>query len=432
MVGDNERSDWQIPHDMGAGTIHILKPVEMARGLPRMRKLIENYEKCNDLNKALTLGLVVQHNFSPMTFSNFDSTALVQPMPFKIGYSVVGPILASFSQWLVNTSVDDGVKDLFFLAREGQIMKQAYDLWTDDLDEAPSSKYLILSRRTVSIPTIQDFNDIIRIASPDYLDGSIEQFLHIRFGLQLDNETWHHLDKKLGWPSNRRVNVIQQKSDHLLPLLEELEPEILSRSRQEFAGLSDYIRSIGVGNSVGHALVDIGYGGTVQSCLNRIVKNPINGYYMITDKRSEQVADEFNVNLRGCFIEKIDASFPRGPGLMPIFYKMSFDLEKLLSSNEPQIIYYVTDEKGSATPLYQSLTDAETLSSGCRKEIQDGALKFIHDAAEIRKNIYKNFEPCCEVAKQLFDELMASRSNNELEIFDKIQLDDYYCGRGVV
>ncbi|ASY47156.1 hypothetical protein CJD35_22090 (plasmid) [Sphingobium xenophagum] len=34
MIGDNERSDFQIPANMGIRTIHLLKPVNIMRAIP--------------------------------------------------------------------------------------------------------------------------------------------------------------------------------------------------------------------------------------------------------------------------------------------------------------------------------------------------------------------------------------------------------------
>ena len=64
MVGDNERSDLQIPLDLGANALHTLRATDIARSLPRWRRLLENTEQQGNLHDQLTLGLVLQENFA--------------------------------------------------------------------------------------------------------------------------------------------------------------------------------------------------------------------------------------------------------------------------------------------------------------------------------------------------------------------------------
>ena len=55
MIGDNEHSDIQIPHDMGMNVWHVMRPVELARSIVRLTPLVDHALIGKDLNEELAL-----------------------------------------------------------------------------------------------------------------------------------------------------------------------------------------------------------------------------------------------------------------------------------------------------------------------------------------------------------------------------------------
>jgi len=127
MIGDNERSDVQIPTDKEMSVIHLLRPVELARGLPRFTNLITSHENKQDVDAEISLGLVVRKNFAPIQFPNLDPKSLVEVTPFNLGYSLIGPLLVSFAQWLLKRANEDGIDRFYFLSREGKPIKAIFE-----------------------------------------------------------------------------------------------------------------------------------------------------------------------------------------------------------------------------------------------------------------------------------------------------------------
>jgi hypothetical protein len=113
-------------------------------------------------------------------------------------------------------------------------------------------------------------------------------------------------------------------------------------------------------------------------------------------------------------------------------YRYSFEVEKLLSSNDPQLEYYELDAKGSLRGIYRDLESLETMANSTRDEIRRGALQYAIDAAMIRDKVYPAFEPSVWTAKNIIETFLQDRSSSENEFLSKIVLDDYYCGRGLV
>ena len=427
MVGDNERSDWQIPGDKGAVCIHVLKSLEFARGLPRFHSLIEKNEGSGDLNCELTLGLILQQNFSAICYSRLDPASLVKPTPFNIGYSLIGPLLVGLAQWLVENARSDGIDRFYFLAREGQLIKRVYDLWIDGLEDTPQTDYLILSRRAVSVPMIKNLEDILSIARNKYYQNTISNFLYERYGLKLGGARWAQLNDRLQWGSNSMVEVHNGNIDHLLPLLNALQTEIIANGAIEHGALKHYLNTMGLEGPGRQAVVDIGYGGSIQDYLNRLVATPMHGYYMITDAVSAKVHQKYGVNIRGCYLQNVERTSTSAQ-----MYLHSFELEKMLSSSDAQIVCYKLDQHNKLTAHHRELTKEETDCSSFRTELQEGVIRYASDARNIRDRILPSYKPSREVAKQLYDAFIMQLSPKEAVMLRKVVLDDHYCGRGVV
>lgn len=428
MVGDNERADYQIPFDMGVVVIHLLRPVEFARGGGRFRALIESNEGLVDINRELTLGLVVLQNFSAVSYPQLDPDSLLPtPTPFNVGYSLIGPLLVGFSQWLVDIALSDEIDHFYFLSREGQLIKQVYDIWNEGMEERPQADYLIVSRRAVSVSAIKNIEDICNIAKDRYFPNTIRNFLYERYGLELPTERWNQLTEQMQWRINSTVEVNHQQIGHLLPLLEELESEILAEAKLERGAMTHYLSAMGVVETGRHAVVDIGYGGTIQNYLNQLVPTPVHGYYLVTDERAVRVAKEHEVLIRGCYLENI-----KQDSSAPMMYQHSFELEKLLSSSDAQIVRYELDQENNLIAHHRELSKDETECVSFRTELQEGVTRYARDAKDLRDRILPGYKPSCELAKQLYEAFITQLSPQENNLLKQVVLDDHYCGRGVV
>jgi FMN phosphatase YigB (HAD superfamily) len=427
MVGDNERSDLQIPADMGASFIHLLKPVELARGLPRFSDLIARHEQSGDVDAEITLGLVVRKNFDRVAFPGFDPSSLVSVTPYNVGYSLAGPLLVSFARWLLQKVREDGMDRLYFLSREGKLIKRVYDYWVEGEKDAPQSEYLVVSRRTAGVAGIETMDHILGIARTIYFPNTLGSFLHTRFGLSLKDERWHEISRSLGWKSMSEVQVEDRQIKHLIPLLSELQTEIFAKARKERADLLRYLKEMNLSLDGRQAVVDVGYGGSVQGYLNRLLSRKVHGYYLMTDERAENMPETHDVLLRGCFYENV-----RQSSNAPVMYRESFNLERLLSSDEPQVEHYETDVAGDVKGRYRELVPAETACADLRIALQQGAMDYAKDARAIRETLLPDFQPSCWTARMLMESFLVQTSEMEQQFLSKIVLDDHYCGRGLV
>ena len=214
---------------------------------------------------------------------------------------------------------------------------------------------------------------------------------------------------------------------HLLPLLNNLEERIFSNALKERLGLMTYLESSGLFDEKMTGVVDIGYSGTIQRSLNELLEKKIHGFYLATSRKAGLVSVLYKVIVSGCFAHQV-GSVENGPAIL----SRSFDLERLLSSSDPQVVTYCKDENGSPLARYNPLSPEELASKGVRDEIQRGAMAFIKDAISVRQDLLPDFVVSAAFANQLYETFVSHHSDSEEQILKAIVLVDHYCGRGLV
>jgi predicted HAD superfamily hydrolase/LmbE family N-acetylglucosaminyl deacetylase/glycosyltransferase involved in cell wall biosynthesis len=429
MIGDNEHSDVQIPDNLGMMLLHIMRPVELAKAIPRLSPLIESSLYSNDLNRQLTIGMIAQANFHPVFFPNFDPADLVPATPWAVGFTIAGPVVLSFVQWLAEKAVTDGMQRLYFLAREGQTLKIVYDQWVSNNASAIASDYLVLSRRAITVPMISNLDDILQIARVQYFPNLLSEFIQERYGLQLSDEEYEELARRGLWSKNKLVAVDNGQVDHLIPVLQALEMRILEIAQSERPGLLAYLNNLGLNMAANAAIVDIGYSATVQGYLNEMINQKINGYYLMTRKRAEQVSSQYKVITEGYYCQYIN---PDIHSHSPAILRESFSLEKLLSSDDAQIVKYLQTDNGEIHPEFRQLANEERQSAVTRAEIRQGIMDFVYQSITIRDKLVGDFKVPPDIATGLFEEFIEHPSQAEKDILSALVLDDHYCGRGIV
>jgi hypothetical protein len=149
---------------------------------------------------------------------------------------------------------------------------------------------------------------------------------------------------------------------------------------------------------------------------------------MITDQRAIKVAQRHNVAIHGCYMENVE----QDPTTSPLLYRHSFELEKLLSSSDAQVVHYKLNQKNNLMAHYRDLSNDEIGCANFRVELQQGVIRYASDARSIRERILPSYKPSCAIANQLYEAFIMQQSQLEIELLRKIALDDYYCGRGIV
>ena len=92
---------------------------------------------------------VVANKIFDHPYPTFNSDSDFNSDPYYIGYYALGMHTFSLVHWLLNNVSDKGYKTIYFMARDGYLPYQAYNLMKDCFPAAPGSDYLYASRRSL-------------------------------------------------------------------------------------------------------------------------------------------------------------------------------------------------------------------------------------------------------------------------------------------
>lgn len=282
-IGDNYQSDLVMAKNNGLTTYYYESP--MARALKdklfQREKLskIFSQNKSNSLHESVYLATVINKYYAqvhPKQKNNFW---------YDLGFKNLGILFLSFAGWLGEIINRDGIEKIFFLSRDGYIMKRVYDAIAQVYLDIPEADYLYASRRALNIPSIVEVNDV----ALNFLMGgtstlTVSQFLARaglepeQYRLQLIQVGLNNLDEEIIAPWQ------YQKLKKFYKLIAKDIKKVASAERDE---LCKYLESMEFFDRQKIAIVDIGWQGTMQYSLAQVIKTlekevDIKGYYFAT------------------------------------------------------------------------------------------------------------------------------------------------------
>lgn len=281
-IGDNFKSDYVNALRCGMNAYHY-KP-EVLSEFKNIEDKNNNdliYRTLNSISKAL---------------AKKDSYS------YNLGLRAFGPLLASFCQWLNFEFKKNNIKKIYFLSRDGLIVKEIFDQ-TDTFNY--HTQYLFASRRSWIVPLLwkhPELSDILaRISMSPRITIGI--FLN-RVGLKPDR--YIDLLDSFGLV----IDTFYKKEDlfkdkRFIELFEIIKQDIIDNSKNEYLALKKYILDNVSNEKI--ALVDIGYNGTMQYAIEELLKeihieSKIVGYYVGLNPKAQLIL-EHKINAKGFIYE---------------------------------------------------------------------------------------------------------------------------------
>lgn len=146
--GDNQYTDVDVPKKLG---IHAIK-YDYSQLKPYEKKAIEKYpgdyqlQRCIGISRALRL--------------TYKSPKL------QLGISLGGPVLYPYVRWILDQAIKDHIETLYFIARDGYVLKKIADILIQILGLPIKTKYFYCSRKSLRDPYFNKENQhITEIAS---------------------------------------------------------------------------------------------------------------------------------------------------------------------------------------------------------------------------------------------------------------------------
>lgn len=270
-IGDNLKSDFRMAQHIGMDAVHISKNLALNQFIDK-----EAYRADTDYRNLCAF--INNH----ANLHSWDALHPKEPLDYfaQAGYEAEGPVLYGFVKWLQEQFEKDHIEKVFFLARDGQIMQQAYNMFLGTLPNT----YMYASRQALIVPYLWMESEIESLSSIMYLPKytTISSFLkHI--GLPVIKFLPYY--KKIGLDIEMKYewDKLVKNPDFLTVYNQYVKPPMIEKSKVQYQYLLQYLKQIGFSGKV--AIVDIGWFGHMQYALQNIVKQSgisveIHGYYL--------------------------------------------------------------------------------------------------------------------------------------------------------
>lgn len=155
-IGDNIDSDIEIPKRLGieANRPYYTELMDIEKGIL----------KSEEDNADIQLLLGISKN-TRLLYENDNSA--------KVGSSLGGILLGGYVRWILNDALKRKLKTLYFVARDGFVLKQLADVFISNLKLPIKTKYIYGSRKAWRMPSQVidglDVMDIFKVSTPDFL-----------------------------------------------------------------------------------------------------------------------------------------------------------------------------------------------------------------------------------------------------------------------
>ena len=260
-IGDNIKSDIHQANKCGISSIYVKR-----KDLKKRKK--QWYQEKKLSLSILNLYISNNNYYKDDIFSN-------------VGFSAFGPLLFGFMEWIHDSIKKKGYEKVYFLSRDGYIMKQAYDSLYGM--ENIKTFYFYASRRALQGAAIHLNPEFDIVLNSMYIPRSVSlKWLIERWGLDeemyedvLENESIDLSDEFDG-----KTLLYNHK---IRSIFEKLKSRIIENSRVEYLNFCKYLEKMEFNEKV--AIVDIGWYGNMQNSLQTMLKNmklavEIEGYYL--------------------------------------------------------------------------------------------------------------------------------------------------------
>lgn len=261
-IGNSFKADFWVPKCLG------IKSIKCATYKNRLQREYKNCLGAEQLSYELLQSFL--NNHTPKTSDN---------QYYKFGYEVFGPLLYGFIRWLHEETKRDNIEQIFFVSRDGYIMKKLYDQMDYDIP----AFYFEASRRSLRVPRYNrscSYEDIIKTLTVPNMTNVIQ--IMDSFGLEYSDyireitECGITIDEQV----KRDCLSENKKFRKLFDLIKE---SLFDNAENETHTLLKYLLRYDFSKKT--AIVDIGWGGSMQMYLLDSLKDmgincDMTGYYV--------------------------------------------------------------------------------------------------------------------------------------------------------
>ncbi len=383
-IGDNYYSDY----------LQVLKYKKDAINILSGREYLKDYYEVqvNNINDSIVSGTL----YNKFLFNSPFFNKYLVSNNFKLYGYLFAPVFITFFNWFSKNNNSDKI---LFISREGYYLQKIYKVYCQLLNiREVDNIYFLASRRATSLASCTNIDNLIELLDLLY-NGTIYHLFINRYGIKLNNE----VDDTITLP---------QDKDKVIKLVKKYADEILKGAKKEKKNYLKYIRHILPDiDEKTISIVDVGYSGTTQYYLSKILNKKIQGYYFTVTNNLRP--KKIGCKIIGCFNVNEDGYIDENN----IVYLKTLLLEAILSAPFGQLIKF--DIEGN--PIY---TDGEynKRKSKYLDQVYLGIIEGMHDLYGVvdinRKFIIEHYKFICCFFK------------NNKDINKILNMDDNFCCDG--
>lgn len=236
----------------------------------------------------------------------------------QLGAVFLSPVLTYFNQHLL-THQPAG-RPLFFLAREGYWLQQAFQRYAQAQQREADTRYLLVSRAflfKIGLLQPQTYPYSLNFK----FSGTLHELMRSRFMLSDTKIRQVFTEKEFS-----KQLLLPQQLDKVSALLQDKIPQLTPVISTSSDAYRHYLTELGFFEHGVVDVVDLGYGGTIQTLLSLIYKVDTIGHYLIASNPGEQSLGENRAVMNGYLHEGVKL----GEGYVPL--DRSMFLEGLLTA----------------------------------------------------------------------------------------------------
>ncbi|GLC82493.1 hypothetical protein [Lacrimispora brassicae] len=394
-IGDNPHSDGQMLENCGREYVLLLSSMEAFRSSIQYNKL--GGFSSTTVENSLVLGYLINQCLYNSPFSlTRDGISKVSTIE-GMSSGILAPIIVKFIEYLQATSCSD--TEFLFLSREGFFLEKVYEKYCHAFHK-PERKhtYFLTSRRATSVAQIESYEDLKELFQTKY-SGKLSALLKERVGLE-----------NVSVKKSLDVTLPDDMSKVMRILLDYI-PEILNNANQEKEMYLRYIRQT-IGEDVNWdriTLVDVGYSGTIQYYLMKILKKRLNGCYMISRYTMKP--------------ERLDGTYRSLYNYKRFFKSTQLFLEAVTAAPHGQVVKFY-EEQGK---IKAQLKQEEKNYNKKIEEIQECIYSYVETMGNLLKDIKPRFDK--ELAECIFSEILREGLLDS-SLQGVFSVDDGYCMDG--
>lgn len=280
-IGDNERGDYQGPEKLGIMTERYAYPQ-----LLEMEKRLLDCDRY-DWKVQLTIGA-----------SRNARIGKTGDINYAIGTAVGAPLLVQYVEWIIEQALKRKLTRLYFIARDGFILKEIADIVLERMDSNIETQYIYGSRKAWRMPSICENNrDVEELLNWSHIN-SLTTFQKIADVFQIEEwelkqfipEEYRNIEK-ISSISRRKIISYLNCDDFVNFLIQKHE------SKRNLT--VEYLKQNIDTDDDNFAFVELAGSGYTQICLAHIMQEfyqgSIKSFYFKMDKLQEKKECEFFV-----------------------------------------------------------------------------------------------------------------------------------------